>query len=62
VKRYRIEAGSVVDADIEAAFEWYEAEQPELGFEFLDELRGAYQRILDGPLKYEVLRSGISGH
>jgi toxin ParE1/3/4 len=27
--------------------------------EFLDEIRAAYQRILDGPLKYAVLRSGI---
>ena len=59
MSQYRIEAGPDVDADIEAAFEWYEAEEPDLGFEFLDELRGAYQRILEGPLKYQVLRSGI---
>lgn len=27
--------------------------------EFLDELRAAYNRIADGPLKYEELRGGI---
>ena len=37
------------DADIEAAFEWYEYEQLGLGLEFLDEVRAAYTRILEGP-------------
>jgi plasmid stabilization system protein ParE len=59
VTPYRIEAAPSVEADIEAAFEWYEAEQPGLGLEFLDELRAVYYRILDGPLKYQGLRSGI---
>jgi plasmid stabilization system protein ParE len=59
VSRYRIEAEPSVDADIETAFEWYEGEQPGLGLEFLEELRVAYQRIADGPFKYENLRSGI---
>ena len=59
MSQYQIEAEPDVDADIEAAFEWYQGEQPDLGFEFLDELRAAYQRILEGPLKYQVLRSGI---
>ena len=57
--RYRIEAEPSVDADIEAAFQWYESEEPGLGFEFVDELRHAYRRILKGPFKYEALRSGI---
>ena len=47
------------DLDVEAAFEWYENERPGLGLEFLDELRAAYERIVDGPLKYQLLRSGI---
>jgi hypothetical protein len=37
VTRYRIEAEPSVDADIEAAFQWYESEEPGLGFEFVDE-------------------------
>lgn len=56
---YRIEAEPSVDADIEAAFDWYESEEPGLGFEFVDELRHAYRRILNGPFKYQELRSGI---
>ena len=56
---YRIENKDIVDSDVEAAFEWYEGEEPGLGYEFLDELRAAYHRIQDGPLKYQLLRSGI---
>lgn len=59
MKAYRILSDVASDADIEAAFEWYESEQPGLGLEFLDEIRAAYGRILDGPFKYEDLRSGI---
>lgn len=59
MRPYRIEAEPSVEADIEAAFEWYEAEQRGLGLEFLDELRAAYRRILAGPLNYQELRSGI---
>jgi len=59
VTRYRIDAEPSVDADIEAAFDWYEGEEPGLGFEFVDELRHAYRRILDGPFKYQELRSGV---
>jgi len=59
VKPYRILSDVASDADIEAGFEWYESEQTGLGLEFLDEIRAAYARILDGPFKYEELRSGI---
>jgi plasmid stabilization system protein ParE len=59
VTEYRIEAGPSVEADVEASFDWYEDEQIGLGFEFLDQLRAAYLRILDGPFKYVELRSGI---
>ena len=31
----------------------------DLAYEFLDELRAAYYRIQDGPMKYQLLRSGI---
>ena len=59
MNRYHLLSDIASDADLEAAFEWYESEQPELGFEFLDEVRAAYTRILDGPFKYQELRSGI---
>lgn len=59
MKSYRIEAEPAVEADVEAAFNWYELEEPGLGLEFLEELRTAYHRILDNPLGYQKLRSGI---
>jgi hypothetical protein len=51
VIEYRLVSEPPVDLDVEAAFEWYENERPGLGVELLDELRTAYQRITDGPLK-----------
>ena len=59
MKQYAIEAEHAVEADVEAAFNWYEGEEPGLGLEFLEELRAAYHRILDHPLGYQDLRSGI---
>jgi plasmid stabilization system protein ParE len=59
VIRYAIEAAAAVEADVEAAFDWYEGEEPELGFQFLEELRAAYHRIVDHPFGYQDLRSGI---
>lgn len=59
MKRYAIEAEPAVEADVEAAFNWYEAEEPGLGLEFLEELRAAYHRIRDQPFGYQDLRSGI---
>lgn len=59
MKSYRLEATPGADLDVEAAFEWYEAEESGLGAEFLDELRMVYERILDRPLVYQDLRSGI---
>jgi hypothetical protein len=35
VKRYAIEAEGAVEADVEAAFNWYEGEKPGLGLKFL---------------------------
>jgi plasmid stabilization system protein ParE len=59
VKQYRLEATPAVELDIEAAFDWYESEEAGLGFQFLDEVRAAYVRILDHPFGYQNLRSGI---
>jgi toxin ParE1/3/4 len=59
VSEYRLVSEPKADLDIEAAFEWYQKEQSGLGSEFLDELRTTYHRIVDGPFKYQHLRSGI---
>ena len=59
VIEYRLISEPPADVDVEAAFEWYENQQPGLGLEFLDELRAAYNRIVDGPLKYQELRGAI---
>ncbi len=56
---YRLVAEPAADLDVEAAFAWYQNERAGLGLEFLDELRVTYGRIVDGPLKYRELRSGI---
>lgn len=56
---YRLVSEPQADLDIEAAFQWYENERSGLGLEFLDELRATYDRIVEGPLKYQELRSGI---
>lgn len=59
MKESRLTADSRAALDIEAAFDWYENEQAGLGDEFLDELRATYDRIANGPLAYQDLRSGI---
>lgn len=62
MKAYQLEATPGADLDVEAAFDWYEAEDPGVGTDFLGELRHAYQRILKHPFSYEDLRSGIRRH
>ena len=59
MKQYEIVAEPAVEADVEAAHDWYELEQAGLGFEFLQEVRATYERILISPLGYQELRSGI---
>ena len=59
MSRYAIEAEPAVEFDVEAACNWYEGEERGLGFEFLEELRAAYQRILAHPFGYRDLRAGI---
>lgn len=59
MKQYRLEAEAAVEYDVESAFEWYETEGPGLGLEFLAQLRSAYRRILENPLRYQEQRSGI---
>ena len=57
--RYRLVAEPRADRDVEAAFAWYENERRGLGLELLDELRATYDRIVEGPFKYAMLRASI---
>jgi plasmid stabilization system protein ParE len=59
VTEYQLVSDPRADLDIESAFQWYEREQSGLGLEFLDELRAAYNRIVENPFKYPHLRSGV---
>lgn len=59
MSEYRLVAEPRVDLDVAATFTRYEIEQGGLGQEFLDELRATYDRVADGPLKYQHLRAGI---
>jgi hypothetical protein len=56
VKHYRLDAEAAVEFDIESAFGWYEAEEPGLGLEFLEQLRLVYRRILENPLNMTLIR------
>jgi plasmid stabilization system protein ParE len=59
VTEYRLNAAPRVDLDVAAAYQWYETEQAELGAQFLAELDASYNRIVDGPFKYQDLGFGI---
>jgi plasmid stabilization system protein ParE len=59
VKQYRFEAEAAVEFDVESAFQWYETEEPGLGFDFLRQLRTCYERLLHTPYAYQELRSGV---
>lgn len=59
MKHYRLEAEAAVEFDIGSVFSWYEAEEPGLGLEFLDQIRLVYRRILENPLGYEKQRSDV---
>ena len=56
---YTLIIGPEAERDVEAAFTWYEGEHTGLGVSFSQELRATYARILDRPLGYQVLRSGV---
>jgi plasmid stabilization system protein ParE len=59
VTAYRLVAQPRADLDIAAAYQWYEDERSGLGRQFLEELRAAYDRIGEDPLRYQQLESGI---
>ena len=59
MKQYRLEAEPAVEHDIESAFDWYETEEPGLGHDFVDQLRAAYDRVVQNPFTFQDLRFGI---
>ncbi|HXQ74247.1 MAG TPA: type II toxin-antitoxin system RelE/ParE family toxin [Pyrinomonadaceae bacterium] len=59
MKQYLLQAEAAVEFDVESAFQWYETEEPGLGFEFLKQLRSCYETLLRAPYGYQELRSGI---
>jgi plasmid stabilization system protein ParE len=59
VKQYRLEAEPAVEFEVESAFQWYETEEPGLGFDFLRQLRNCYERLRRHPHAYQELRSGV---
>ena len=56
---YRLVAQPRADFDVAGAYRWYEDERAGLGLQFLQELRAAYDRIAEDPLRYQQLESGI---
>ena len=56
---YRIIVRTQADLDVDEALAWYENERPGLAIEFLGELRATFDRLADGPFKYQHLRSGV---
>ena len=54
---YRLVIEPDAEDDVRAAFEWYERERIGLGLQFLTELTATYDRVLAGPLGYQILRS-----
>jgi len=49
---YRLVAQPRADFDVAGAYRWYEDERAGLGLQFLQELRAAYDRIAEDPLRY----------
>ncbi len=48
------------ELDIAIGYDWYEAELPGLGIEFIEALEEAISRIAADPLHYDVSRSWYS--
>ena len=56
---YRLISDQQADRNVEAAYAWYENERSGLGLEFLDGLQATFDRIANGPFKYQELRPTI---
>lgn len=43
--------------DIQEAFEWYEEQNPGLGFDFIEEVENGYDKICNYPTYYAAINS-----
>ncbi len=59
MRQLRLITEPAADADIEAAFVWYERQERDLGLGLLQELGSAYDRIIGDPQAYRDLGDGI---
>lgn len=59
MKQYQLQAEAAVKFDVESALQWFETEEPGLGFELLKQLGGCYERALRTPHAYQELGAGI---
>ena len=41
--------------DTREAFDWYEAQQPGLGYEYLEEVENGYEKLSNQPLHYSFI-------
>jgi plasmid stabilization system protein ParE len=51
----KVEFLDVARMELDQAFEWYEAQQKDLGFQFINEFDAAIRRILAFPEAYQLL-------
>jgi hypothetical protein len=54
LKKHRL-----VVVDVQSAYDWYQAEQPGLGTDFLEDFKRAYRRVRKSPLLYSVRFSDV---
>lgn len=47
------------EADIAAAYDWYEAEYPGLGAHFFSALNDAFDLIINSPLHYALVKTKV---
>jgi plasmid stabilization system protein ParE len=53
VSSFRLRSAAV--GDLRRAYQWYEAERPRLGEEFLQAVRASLERATSGPRHYAVI-------
>jgi hypothetical protein len=49
----------VADADLSESAEWYEVQQPGLGFDFIDHVQIALDAIAEDPLRNPIVHGDI---
>jgi plasmid stabilization system protein ParE len=54
-----VKSHRLVRVDFQSAYDWYEAKQPGLGAEFVDDFRRAYFRPRQTPLIYSTRFSNV---